>query len=166
MIRVSSLVLILALLLGGWQASPAFVQLTTESGAGLFWPSRRVTIDLQVGCPPSGTLSASPWGPCWDEVAEAAAAQWNAAGARVTFVTQPASPQGPLCQPDGLNSLLWVSTNCDEAFGPKVLAVTANWISSATGRIVESDILFDDTKPWNAYPGPNRVDRHARQFLE
>ena len=136
--------------------SHAYVRVTTETGAAIFWPSSPVTLDLRVGCPPTGPLRESIWGPCWDDVVKAAATEWNAAGAQFRFETAPPSPEAVSCTMDGLNTVAWISTTCTGPFAPETFAVTFWWYVTATGRIGESATLFNSAQDWSAYPGPWR----------
>ena len=104
---------LLLLLMGGLTDSHGFERTRTSSGAGYFWPSAEVTLNLRVGCPSSGSLT--DWGPCWDDAAGDAAARWNAAGAQFEFLIRRTSVSASLCADDGLNTVGWASTQLRHA---------------------------------------------------
>ena len=144
--------------------SLAYVRSTTPTGVGIFWPASEATLNLRLGCPPNGNLSA--WGPCWDDAARDAAQQWNAVGARFTFrIQSPSQPAEPTCSganADRINTVVWADTNCGMAFGNDTLAITQSWFYS-TGELVDSDVLFDTNKDWTTYSGlqrPYAIDFH------
>ncbi len=144
------IVAVLALWIG---ESTAYIQSRDPSGISVAWGTNQVTLELQLGCSPSGPLSRSIWGPCWDDVAKAAAAQWNKAGAQFTIQTPLAPRPVVICGEDGRNSVGWEDTICGRPYGEDTLAVTSTW-SSHTGRIVESDVFLNNTiDRWSAYPG-------------
>ncbi len=144
---------LLLLLLGGLTDSHGFAHLRTESGAAFFWPSAEVTLNLRVGCPSSGSLTA--WGPCWDDAAGDAATRWNAAGAQFKFVIRRTSVSASLCADDGLNTVDWASTQCGMPLGLDALAVTISWFTPS-GEVADSDVVFNTNFDWNAYAGPQR----------
>ncbi len=150
------------LLIAAWwlRDSLAYVQIIDKSsGAGIFWPTSQATLNLRVGCPPNRNLSA--WGPCWDDAAQDAAAQWNAAGAQFTFrIQSPSRPAAPSCdRSDGINTVVWEDTICGVAFDNDALAVTKSWFRS-TGELVDSDVLFNTAYSWTTYAGPWRSGLH------
>ena len=154
------------LILAWWlRDSPAYVRSTTpEAGVPIFWPASQAMLNLRVGCPPNGRLSA--WGPCWDDAAEDAAAQWNAVGADFRFrVRSPSRQAAVACTSsavDGLVTVIWEDMDCGMAFGDDTLAVTHFWFRS-TGELVDSDVLFNTAYSWSTYAGPQRpgvVDFH------
>ena len=151
-------ILVAFLLVGiGWpSAGETYVQTTDDTGTPQAWPTSPVLIDVLVGCLPSGSLYE--WGPCWHDVANEAAAWWNAAGARFAFVTRTGAPQSiSTCVSDGFNTITWASHICGVPFQEGVLAVTAPW-SYPGGRMAEADILFNTTVLWNSYSGPLRFN--------
>ena len=137
--------------------SHAYVRLTTPTNLPLAWPSDRVPLDIQMGCPPGEQIPESAWGPCWSDVARDAITHWNAAGAQLTLQPTPAAdPDALACMRDGLNSISWMNNAvCEEdPFPPGVLAVT-RWWSDSTGRLVEADVLANTDLPsWSTYAGP------------
>ena len=145
------------LLVSAWglHESRAYVQNTTDSGAGLHWSASQATLNLHLGCPPNGSLPE--WGPCWDDAAQDAAEQWNAVGARFTFrIQSPSRFTGPSCDTsDHINTVVWADTQCGMAFGDDTLAITHLWFYSS-GELIDSDVLFDTNKNWTTYSGPQR----------
>ena len=154
------------LIMAWWlRDSPAYVRTTTpEAGVPIFWPASQATLNLRVGCPPNGRLPV--WGPCWDDAAEDAAAQWNAVGADFRFrVRSPSRQAAVACTSsavDGLVTVIWADMDCGMAFGDDTLAVTHFWFRS-TGELVDSDVRFNTAYSWSTYAGPQRpgvVDFH------
>ena len=152
------------LLFSAWwlRDSLAYVQNTTDTGAGLFWADAEVTLNLRVGCPPNNPLTE--WGPCWDDAARDAAQRWNAAGANFTFrIQSPSQSAAVACDnsaTDGIPTIVWADTQCGMAFGAGTLAITLNWFSITTGELVDGDVLFNSTKDWTTYSGPLRSYAH------
>lgn len=92
-----------------------------------------------------------------------AAAQWNQVGIgpaqdHAFFVTQAAGSSGS-CGRNQLNEVTWSGTNCGLAFGSSTLAVTTSW--SLSGKVIEVDMLFNNTKSWSAYSGPLRYNANG-----
>ena len=146
----------LLLVLTWWlRDSLAYVQLTTPTGAGLFWPDSEVALNLRVGCPPNEL--------CWDDAAEDAAEEWNEAGAEFTFRLQspsrPASVAYDSSDTDSISTVVWADTHCGMAWDDTTLAITQNWFS-ITGELVDSDVLFNSTKDWTTYSGPLQPYAH------
>ena len=142
--------------------SLAFVRITPDTGAPIFWPTSQATLNLRVGCPPTNPLTE--YGPCWNDAARDAAQQWNAVGANFTFrIQSPSQPVDPSCDtPDSINTVVWADTQCGMAFGDATLAVTQNWFRT-TGELIDSDVHFNSNKGWTTYSGPQRsyaIDFH------
>ncbi len=161
--RSKQILFVLTFLLLLTSLSHAWVQIT-EQGAKAHWSQKRATLNLRVGCPPNRPLTA--WGPCWDDAAEDAAAQWNAAGAQFTFrIQSPSQPAAVSCTSadvDGINTVVWADTHCGMAFGDSV-AVTQYWFRRSTGAFLDGDVLFNTNKDWTTYSGPRRsgaIDFH------
>ena len=150
----------LLLILVWWlHDSLAYVRSSTPAGVDIFWSSSEATLNLRLGCPPNGDLSA--WGPCWDDAARDAAQQWNVSGAQFTFrIQSPSRSASVACDSsatDGITTVVWADTNCGMAFGDETLAITQNWFYS-TGELIDSDVLFNTNKDWTTYSGPQRFD--------
>ena len=162
--KLPGVMLAFLLLAGVLCESHAFVQSTNDAGGKLHWPASQATLNLRVGCPPNSRLSA--WGPCWDDAAEDAAAQWNAVGADFRFrVRSPSRQAAVACTSsavDGIATVIWADMDCGMAFGDDTLAVTNTW-STRTGELGDSDVLFNTAYSWSTYAGPQRpgvVDFH------
>lgn len=150
--------LVVLALWGTWlSASHAYVRTTTETGRPIFWSPPAVTLDLQVRCIPDTPTCV------WPEAVKQAAAQWNAAGARFTFATAPASSNAQPCVQDGFNSVGFVDDTCSGPYGPNVVAVTTGWLSNETGQIGEMDVFFNTALDWNLYTGPWRTSPDFRR---
>lgn len=132
----------------------AFVRETANGGAPAFWPDAQTPLNLQLGCPPNGSLPV--WGPCWDDAAKDAAQRWQPSSTRFRFLT-PSPVSASPCGTDGRQTLVFQPTFCGAAFGGAV-AVTAYFINSTTGELVETDTLFDANRSWTTYDGPVRTD--------
>lgn len=132
----------------------AFVRETANGGAPAFWPDAQTPLNLQLGCPPNSPLPV--WGPCWDDAAKDAAQRWQPASTRFRFLTPPPTSASP-CGTDGRQTLAFQPSFCGAAFGGAV-AVTAYYINSTTGELIEADTLFDANRSWTTYPGPVRTD--------
>ena len=162
--RLLATALLPLLLVVAWwlHDSLAFVRITPDTGAPIFWPTSQATLNLRVGCPPTNPLTE--YGPCWNDAARDAAQQWNAVGANFTFrIQSPSQPVDPSCDtPDSINTVVWADTQCGMAFGDATLAVTQNWFRT-TGELIDSDVHFNSNKGWTTYSGPQRsyaIDFH------
>lgn len=142
----------------------AFVR-ETASGGGppAFWPDAQTSLNLLLGCPQSGSLPF--WGPCWDDAAKDAALRWQPPTTRFRFLTPPPSPSATPCGSDGQQTLAFQSSFCGVGFGDAV-AVTAYYINSATGELVEADTLFDANRSWTTYPGPLQADGNGNTIYD
>ena len=92
-----------------------------------------------------------------------AMAQWNQVGIgpgqdHAFFIEQAASTAGS-CGRNQQNEVTWSANNCGLAFGSSTLAVTTTWSSS--GKVVEVDVLFNNTKTWSAYSGPLKFNTNG-----
>ena len=87
-----------------------------------------------------------------------AIAQWNqvgiGSGSDHAFFVAEASGASGSCGRNQSNEVTWSGTNCGLAFDSSTLAVTTTWWSS--GKAIEVDILFNNTKSWSSYSGPLR----------
>ncbi|MEO8103397.1 MAG: CARDB domain-containing protein [Betaproteobacteria bacterium] len=108
--------------------------------------------------PPSGrlTMNLSMQELIGDQPISEAMAKWNQVGIgpgqdHAFFAAQPANTSGS-CGRNQINEVTSSDTNCGLAFGESTLAVTAVWWSS--GKVVEADIIFNNTKRWSSYSGP------------
>ena len=104
------------------------------------------TMNLQLGCPAQrGRIEK--WGPCWDDVAEHAIAEWNAVGSQFVFQTT-RLPADPCNWNDGLNTIGWSDTLCGQGPDPIRLAYATVYPGSA-----DRDIVLNASRRWGAYPG-------------
>lgn len=142
----------------------AFVR-ETASGGGppAFWPDAQTPLNLLLGCSQSGALPF--WGPCWDDAAKDAALRWQPSTTRFRFLTPPPSTSASSCGSDGQQTLAFQPSFCGASFGGAV-AVTAYYINSATGELVEADTLFDANRLWTTYPGPLRADGNGTSVYD
>jgi len=120
-------------------------------------PQNRRTMNLDLL--PTTNFSSLGYGvTSWNALAQAALAEWNAAGIgnppdHQFFTVRVPAVTGNPCQPDGINEVRFSSTVCGLAWGDAI-GITQRW--SVNGRVVETDVLFNSTAdvPMNAYPGP------------
>ncbi len=143
--------LVVLLLAGLWpSAGEPYVQ-QTYMGAPLAWADPEVTLTMGLLCIPGPD-------PCYNAEVVAAAADWNATGARFTFHTT-SDIADPCAHGDRRNTVSFSSTQCGMDFPPDVLAVTITSFFPP-GEIVEADVVFnlgsDDDFSWAAYSGPRR----------
>ena len=92
-----------------------------------------------------------------------AMAQWNQVGIgpgqdHAFFIGQASSTAGS-CGRNQQNEVTWSANNCGLAFGSSTLAVTTTWSSS--GKVVEVDVLFNNSKTWSAYSGPLKFNTNG-----
>ena len=92
-----------------------------------------------------------------------AMARWNQVGIgsgqdHAFFVGQVSGTAGT-CGRNQLNEVTWSATNCGLAFGSSTLAVTSTWSSS--GKVIEVDMLFNNTKNWSSYSGPLKYNANG-----
>ena len=108
--------LVVLLLAGLWpSAAEPYVQ-QTYMGTPLAWADPEVTLTLGLLCIPGPD-------PCYHAEVVAAAADWNAVGARFTFHTT-SYLADPCAHGDRRNTVSFSSTQCGMDFPPDVLAVT------------------------------------------
>ena len=98
-----------------------------------------------------------------NQPASDAMAQWNQAGIgpnedHAFFIALTSGTSGS-CGRDQQNEVTWSGTDCGLAFGSSTLAVTTTWSSS--GKAVEVDMLFNNTKTWSSYSGPLRFNANG-----
>src|SRR5690348_9094004 len=100
--------------------SPAFVR---ESSHGVFavWPESEVTLNLQVGCPPTPLTF---WGPCWTDAVIDAAIRWQGPDTRFHFAVRSPSVSADPCATDELRTIAFRSAICRNVGFGSSLAVT------------------------------------------
>jgi hypothetical protein len=132
-------------------SAQAFRQNTNSSGRGENWSNNQATLNLRLGCADNGT--------CWNAIAREAAEEWNRAGShfRFRFLEPSRSVRQSCTDPDFISTLLWSRTDCGRTLAGVAIAVTVNW-TSANGRVVDSDVVFNTYYRWGRYDGPLRPD--------
>ena len=89
--------------------------------------------------------------------------QWNQVGIgpgqdHAFFVAQTGGTSGS-CGRNQANEVTWSGTDCGLAFGSSTLAVTTTW--SSAGKVIEVDMLFNNTKSWSSYSGPLKYNANG-----
>jgi hypothetical protein len=110
------------------------------------WPTGEIKFRTLLG--DSGRV-LSDGKTSWDEVALDAASLWNEDLQPVRLVVTPAS--GSPGSRDGTSQVAWSDTVYGRSFGGAI-AVAITW--SSGGKVVESDILVNETRTWDSFPGP------------
>ena len=92
-----------------------------------------------------------------------ALAQWNQVGIgpgqdHAFFASKTGGTSGS-CGYNLANEVTWSDSNCGLAFGSSTLAVTITW--SSAGKVVEVDVLFNNTKSWSTYSGPLKYNSNG-----
>ena len=83
-------------------------------------------------------------GSTWNDLATDALRAWNNAGSRFQFSWSTSSTIGVECsRSDGFHAAVWSSTACGRGYGGK-WAIEWQWWNG--GTIVDSDVLFDNTR--------------------
>lgn len=80
---------------------------------------------------------------------------WNRAGAAFTFTfTFTSSVEAPLvrCSADASRLVVFAARVCGGEFPSGTLAVTNSWVTDS-GRVVDSDVLFNTGYSWDVYGG-------------
>jgi hypothetical protein len=114
------------------------------------WPDGNIVMQMQLGGV-SGTLmdGSTEWG----TPVEHAMSAWNEQVSRVRFTVVRGST-APVNQKNDLNNVFWGSTAYGNSFGNETLAYTYWWYRGS--RRSETDIVFNNTKSWNVYRGPQK----------
>ena len=122
---------------------------------GFQWPSNQpIVLDLQLGSPNGALVDGLT---TWNQVGEAAAGVWNPyLGSGVQFETK--ETNFTPAQGDGANSVFFSSSVFGEGFGDDTLATTVTLYNTSTHVAYESDVVFNDARPFNSYRGPLRTD--------
>jgi len=128
-----------------WLTDPGRAYVLT----GQRWTSgTNVTMQLQLGAG-SGTLIDGSTS--WNSVAEGALASWNAYLASATFRMVRDSTQG-IALRNGVNNVFWDDDVYGDSFGDAV--GFARWVYRVSDNtLTEADVVFNNTKSWNAYRG-------------
>ncbi|MBK8000003.1 MAG: matrixin family metalloprotease [Verrucomicrobia bacterium] len=110
------------------------------------WPTGEIKFRTLLG--DSGRV-LSDGKTSWDHVAIDAASLWNEDLQPVRLALTPAS--GSPGSRDGASQVAWSDTVYGQSFGGAI-AVAITW--SSGGKVVESDILVDESRTWDSFPGP------------
>lgn len=115
-------------------------------------------LQLQIGPPVNRTLLDGSTS--WNQVAQAALAEWNQYLATVQFAwinnsTFPIPAGGN--QPSGANTVFFSNTFFGETWGSGTIAITTIWSrtnSNRTTETTETDTIFNNNISWDSYRGP------------
>ena len=92
-------------------------------------------------------------GTYWANVAVEALQEWNDAGSHFRFSWSVSSSQAVECgRSDGIHTAVWSSTSCVGDWPQNVVGMAPYWLS-ASGRIVDADVLFNLNEEWSVYRG-------------
>jgi hypothetical protein len=128
-------------------------RVVTDGGVQLRWPtSRAVVLEMQLGSAPVEVMFDGST--TWNSVGNAAAAAWNGL-ADVNF-TVSTSGTGEVGRGNNVNNVFFASTYYGQAFGDAV-GITLHDYDGDTGIILESDVVFDNSRNWNSYRGELRT---------
>lgn len=128
----------------------------TPSGFSLFahkWPNGTVTMHLQLG---SGSGTLIDGSPSWNQVATTALATWNTHLDLIKFSAVQDSTVRR-AENDGVSSVFFDANVFGESFDRNTLAIATSWYRVSTGAKLEADVVFNNTKSWNAYRGNLRT---------
>lgn len=120
---------------------------------GYRWPDGPIPVRLQLGTPPAPLLDGAT---DWADVAESAFADWNRQQSSVSFVAV-RDANSPVASGDGVNSLAFRPDLFGMYLDARILAITVGFVSPATGRATEQDVIFNATVSWNSYRGQLRT---------
>lgn len=110
------------------------------------WPTGEIKFRTMLG---DSERVLSDGKTSWDEVALDAASLWNEdlQPVRLVVTSSAGSPESR----DGTSQVAWSDTVYGQSFGGAI-AVAITW--SSGGKVVESDILMDESRTWDSFPGP------------
>jgi len=111
-----------------------------------------IVMHLQLGSS-SGTLIDG--NTSWGQSAESAMSEWNPFLNDVEFrvIRDSTASKG---SGDGANNVFWADDIYGDAFGATTVAVTTHWLIRSTQTRTEADVIFNNQKSWNSYPGDQR----------
>jgi hypothetical protein len=145
------------------RAGPALLLLVAGYGSvgqafvlqGSRWPTPDATFFADI----LFTGGTSPSGMTWNQAFREAALSWSDDTAFLYTVIQeradPCAGISPGVPEDGFRSGVgFAATNCGIAFGASTLAITTTYFRDQT--TTETDIVFNESKPWDVYSGPWR----------
>lgn len=143
----------------------AFARLLVAAGVAITLVSGSAEAYVLMGTSPGGhlTMNLAMQALIGNQPASDAMAQWNQVGIgpgqdHAFFVAQTSGTSGS-CGLNHANEVTWSDTDCGLAFGSSTLAVTTTW--SSAGKVVEVDMLFNNTRSWSSYSGPLRYNANG-----
>src|SRR5688572_13142196 len=120
---------------------------------GSSWADGSIVMHLQLGQPGGPLLDGAP---DWAAVAESALAEWNQYLDRSQF-TVVRDSTATISRTNRLNNVIFRPDIYGQAFDARTLAVTIGSTSTATGRSLEKDVVFNSNRTWNSYRGNLRT---------
>lgn len=128
-------------------------RVVTSAGLQLRWPtSRTVVLEMQLGSAPVEVMFDGST--TWNSVGTAAAAAWNGL-ADVNFAVS-ATGTRETGRGNNVNNVFFSSTYYGQSFGDAV-GITLYDYDADTGIVLESDVVFDNSRNWNSYRGELRT---------
>ncbi|MBL9189254.1 MAG: DVUA0089 family protein [Opitutaceae bacterium] len=119
--------------------------------SGVFRLGGTVTLQLQLGEPPRPLSDGAT---SWNQVAAAAAADWNLQLGRVRFATVVAPPLTPSTKEDRINTVFFSRDAYGLALTSRTLTIT---LSNSQGTtFTESDVIVNAALTWDSYRGTLR----------
>lgn len=116
------------------------------------WPAGQIDMKIQLG-PASGLIDGSA---DWDECVIASLTEWNnhLGQTGIQFNAVQGATKTPDA-PDDINSVFFSNDIFGTPFDHSALAATQTWIYTRDGvdETAETDIIFNDAKPFNCYRG-------------
>lgn len=142
-----------ALLVGALLAtgSAHAFQLLPSNGSPINWATPNASFD--VGIDGSPGAPAAPAGESWNGAFAQAMQRWNDATLFYWSLDQK-SYRDP-CNEDSDNGVGFRANVCGPGFGSSTVAITFQ-LFLVGGPFIETDIIFNNTKIWDVYSGPER----------
>ena len=150
------LALVVAGLVGGIRLTEGYTFEAGPTGHDLTWPNGIITLNLQISptkVPYPNGQNLQDGSTSWNEVAQAAAADWNPYLVNVQFVTNTNTSAAP-ANNDGVNSVFFAASSDGYSFGADALAVTMIRFHNSTSTIAETDVVVNTAYIWDSYRGP------------
>jgi predicted Zn-dependent protease len=119
---------------------------------GSSWADGNIVMHLQLGQPATPLADGAP---DWATVAESALAEWNQYMTRAQF-TAVRDSTATVSRSNRINNVIFRGDIYGQAFDSRTLAVTLGSTSTATGRSLEKDVIFNSNRTWNSYRGSLR----------
>lgn len=116
------------------------------SNPNVRWPAGEIRFETKLGAAGRTLIDGQT---SWDEVVVDAASLWNDYLYTVQLLVSPGS--GLSGSRDGTSEVAWSDTVYGQSFGGAI-AVAITW--SSAGKVVESDILVDESRRWDSFRGP------------